>query len=50
MKHGKRPTRKQKALLISNRKDPANWLYVREEAGKSVFIHRKTDSLLRLAL
>jgi hypothetical protein len=40
MKHGKRPTRKQKLLIKSRRLNPANWLVIKDTPDSMEIIHR----------
>lgn len=40
MKHGKRPTMKQKLLLKSLKLDPNNWLVSKDTSTEIVFVHR----------
>ncbi|MFR1804774.1 MAG: DUF6906 family protein, partial [Faecalispora jeddahensis] len=42
MRHGKRPTRKQKILISNLRLNPANWLILSEDKGFLVLVHRHT--------
>ena len=43
MKHGKRPTRRQKELLKKRRLDPANWYVIKDTPQALEVLHR--DSL-----
>ena len=40
MKHGKRPTRRQKELLKKRRLDPANWYVIKDMPDKLEVLHR----------
>lgn len=42
MKHGKKPTLKQKKLLIKNNLDPESWLIVKA-AGQHIHIVRRNS-------
>lgn len=48
MKHGKRPTVRQKKLLKSLRCNPDNWLVVTENNEQITIIHRHTDRVTTL--
>lgn len=43
MKHGKNPTRKQKALMKAARLNCENWLVVKDTAAEMVIQNRQTD-------
>ncbi len=43
MKHGKKPTRKQKMLIKSARLNCENWLVVKDTAEELVIQNRQTD-------
>ncbi len=45
MKHGKKPTRKQKALLQAARLNCENWLVVKDTAEETVIQNRQTGRL-----
>ena len=45
MKHGKKPTVRQKKYLQSIRLDPDNWLVSEDNRDKLVLIHRFTDQV-----
>ncbi|MBN4067770.1 hypothetical protein JYU11_03140 [bacterium AH-315-G05] len=42
MKHGKRPTRRQKELILSRRLNPENWLVVKNSQEVFEIIHKKS--------
>ena len=44
MKHGKKPTRKQKALMKAARLNYENWLVVKDTAAEMVIQNRQTGS------
>lgn len=48
MKHGKRPTVRQKKLLKNLRRNPDNWLVVTENNEQITIIHRNTDRVMTL--
>lgn len=48
MKHGKRPTRKQKILISSLRLNPDNWLVLGEDKEFLTMVHRHTDKVRKL--
>ncbi|MCM1167906.1 MAG: hypothetical protein NC401_18130 [Ruminococcus sp.] len=43
MKHGKKPTRKQKMLMQAARLNYGNWLVVKDTAGEMMVQNRQTD-------
>ena len=46
MRHGKKPTRKQKIRLGRVGLSPENWLIVREKpSGELVILHKHTDRI-----
>ena len=46
MRHGKKPTRKQKIRLDRVGLSPENWLIVREKpSGELVILHKHTDRI-----
>lgn len=46
MKHGKKPTRKQKTLLGKTGLAPENWLIVKQKpTGDLVILHKHTDQI-----
>lgn len=47
MKHGKKPTREQKKLMIQKKLNPADWLVERDTPEKMVLVHRHFDSTKR---
>lgn len=40
MKHGLKPTKKQKILISSRKLDPDNWLVERDTTAYMIIIHR----------
>lgn len=46
MRHGKKPTRKQKVRLGRAGLAPENWLVVREKpTGELIVLHKHTDTI-----
>lgn len=45
MKHGKRPTRRQKIYISSLRLNPDNWLIISEDKNQLTMVHRHTDKI-----
>ena len=45
MKHGKRPTVRQKKFLKSMRRNPDNWLVVKDNNEQMVIVHRDTGKV-----
>lgn len=43
MKHGKRPTRRQKALIQAAGLNPDNWLVVKDTKPTMTIVHRVSD-------
>ena len=43
MKHGKKPTREQRKLMMKWKVDTYNWLVERETSTELVLIHRHFD-------
>ena len=48
MKHGKRPTVRQKKLLAEKRLNPDNWLIVRDTPTEMHIVYRYTETGLRV--
>jgi hypothetical protein len=48
MKHGLKPTKKQKQFIQSKRLDANNWLVERETPDKMVIVHRKSGNSRQL--
>ncbi len=48
MRHGKRPTRRQKILISSLRFNPDNWLVLGEDKDSLILVHRYTDKVRKL--
>ncbi len=48
VKHGKRPTRKQKILISNLRLNPDNWLVLSEDKEFLTVVHRHTDRVRKL--
>lgn len=44
-----RPTRREKQLLAANRKQPENWLKKKDLGTHIEFVHRKRNSVIKLA-
>ena len=51
MKHGLKPSRKQKILLKLHGKNPDNWLVTKNPPGELHIVHRETgtERILRVA-
>jgi hypothetical protein len=45
MKHGKRPTRRQKVYISSLGLNPENWLIISEDKNQLTMVHRHTDKI-----
>ncbi len=45
MKHGKRPTVRQKKMMETVRLNPDNWLVSKDTPKELVLIHRHTDAI-----
>ena len=43
MKHGKRPTVRQKKLMATWRLNPEDWLIVKDTADSMTVVHRLSD-------
>lgn len=48
MKHGKRPTRKQKMLLDKLHLNPDNWLVVKDNPMELIVVHKLSGKQRRL--
>ena len=48
MKHGKRPTVRQKKMLAEHRLNPDNWLIVKDTPEAMHIVYRFTESGLRI--
>lgn len=48
MKHGKRPTVRQKKLLAQKRLNPDNWLIVKDTPTEMHIVYRYTETGLRV--
>ena len=49
MKHGKKPTLKQKQLLIRNDLDPGDWLIVKTSEQLIEIVHRHSRQIRRIS-
>lgn len=47
MKHGKKPTARQRELIRSSRLNPENWLVVKDTPREMVLVHRHFDAKIR---
>ncbi|GMQ58949.1 hypothetical protein AN1V17_33460 [Vallitalea sediminicola] len=45
MKHGKRPTRRQKMLIGNKKLNHNNWLVVKDCADSFVIVHKKSGKV-----
>lgn len=45
MKHGKKPTAKQRQAIIKARKNPDNWLVCKDTSTEMVLEHRMTGTI-----
>lgn len=45
MKHGKRPTVRQKKMMETARINPDNWLVSKDTPKEIVLVHRHTDTV-----
>lgn len=48
MKHGRKPTVKQKIFLKEHRLNPENWLVVTDDKHCMTVIHRNTDKVKKI--
>lgn len=48
MKHGKRPTVKQKKMLNEYGLNCENWLVVKDNSFEAVIIHRHTNTIRKI--
>ncbi len=48
MKHGKKPTREQRKLLMKWKLDPAMWLVVKDTPDEMMLVHRHFDSTTKV--
>ena len=48
MKHGKRPTREQRKLMIKWKLDPTMWFIERETNTELVLLHRHFDKKTKI--
>lgn len=44
MKHGKKPTREQKKLMVKWKLDPTMWLVSKDTTTEMVLVHRHFDN------
>jgi hypothetical protein len=45
LRHGKRPTRKQKIFIKSKRLNPENWLVVKDTDKEFVIVHKESGKV-----
>lgn len=48
MKHGKRPTREQRKLLLKLKLDPAAWFVIKDKPDEMWLVHRHFDKVTRI--
>lgn len=48
MKHGKKPTRTQRLLMLEWKLDPAMWLVVKDNPERMELVHRYSDKTKRI--
>lgn len=48
MKHGKKPTREQRKLLLKWNLDPAVWFVVKDTPEQMELVHRYSDKTTRI--
>ena len=48
MKHGKKPTREQRKLLMKRKLNTSDWLVVKDEPSKMTLVHRHFDSVTKI--
>lgn len=48
MKHGKKPTREQRKLLMKWKLNTSDWLVVKDEPSKMTLVHRHFDSVTKI--
>lgn len=48
MKHGRKPTVKQKIFLKDHRLNPENWLVVEDDKFHITVVHRNTDTMKKI--
>ena len=48
MKHGKKPTREQRKLLMKWKLNSEDWLVVKDEPTQMLLVHRYSDKTTRV--
>lgn len=44
MKHGKKPTREQRKLLLKEKLDPREWFVIKDMPDRMELVHRFSDN------
>ena len=47
MKHGKKPTREQRKLLLKWKLDPAVWFVIKDKPDEMWLVHRHFDTVTK---
>ena len=48
MKHGKKPTREQRKLLMKWKLNTEDWLVVKDEPSKMTLVHKHFDKVTKI--
>lgn len=48
MKHGKKPTREQRKLLMKRKLNTSDWLVVKDEPSKMTLVHKHFDKVTKI--
>lgn len=48
MKHGKKPTREQRKLMVKWKLDPTMWLVSKDTSTEMVLVHRHFDNRTKI--
>lgn len=48
MRKGQNPNREQKELLVKNKKDWSQWLYIKQSLDTFTFKHKETGEVIEL--
>lgn len=48
MKHGKKPTREQRKLLMKWKLNTSDWLVVKDEPSKMTLVHKHFDKVTKI--
>ena len=48
MKHGKKPTREQRKLMVKWKLNSEDWLVVKDESHRMLLVHRHFDKKTRI--